>query len=112
MGKVMKHVGAEMDDVRQVFVFPPPREGRGEFTLIEDDGVTMGYRHDEYARVNLEVETQQDVIALNIRVSGNYRLPYNTVEFILPRGETRRLDTRGDEWLEANQRHFRLEIKE
>jgi len=109
MGKAMKHVGAEPDDVRQVYVFPHPTDGRGEFSLIEDDGVTLGYQHGKYARVHLQVESTRDSVSMSAQVSGDYRLSYDHIEFILPRGETRRIGSRGEDWMESNQRHFRLE---
>jgi alpha-glucosidase (family GH31 glycosyl hydrolase) len=101
MGKVMRHVGAEPDDTRQVFVFPHPAEGRGAFTLIEDDGVTLGYQRGEYAQVQLEVAAERDSVSLRAKVNGNYPLPYPTIEFILPPGETRRVDARGETWTDA-----------
>jgi alpha-glucosidase len=111
MGKAMKHVGAEPDDVRQVYVFPHPTQGHGEFTLIEDDGITLDYQQGKYTKVQLHLESNRNSISVNAQTSGNYRLPYKNIEFILPRGETRRIDSRGDEWMDSNQqRHFRLEI--
>jgi alpha-glucosidase len=95
MGKVMRHVGAEPDDVRQVFVFPHPTAGRGEFTLIEDDGLTLGYQRGEYSEVKLEVAATSDRISLQAARRGNYRLPYNRIEFILPPNETRHLTANG-----------------
>ncbi len=111
MGKAMKHVSAEPDDVRQVYVFPHPTQGHGTFDLIEDDGVTLDYQQGKYARVQMRVESKPDSMALSAHVSGDYRLPYTHIEFILPRGETRRIDSRGQEWTDSNlQRHFRLAI--
>jgi alpha-glucosidase len=111
MGKVMKHVGVEPDDVRQVCAFPHPTEGRGAFTLIEDDGVTLDYRQGKYAAVKLMVESKSDAIALSAQVSGDYRLPYNQIEFILPCGENRHIDSHGNSWIDAQERrHIKMEI--
>ena len=104
MGKVMRHVGAEPDDTRQTFVFPHPNEGRGTFTLIEDDGVTLGYQRGEYTQVRLEVAARRDTITLRAQTRGNYRLAYKTIEFILPPGETRRVDAPGDTWTDTDGR--------
>ena len=112
-GRAMKHVGGQPDDMRQVYVFPHSTQGRGTFDLIEDDGVSLDYQQGQYARVQLRVESKFDSIALSAHMSGKYRLPYNNIEFVLPRGETRRIDSRGDEWTDSNQqRHFRLAIKQ
>ncbi len=113
MGKAMKYVGAEPDDWRQVFVYPHCDEGRGEFTLIEDDGVSLNYRHGEYAQVRLSAEATREAIALYVDVSGNYPLPYDHIEFVLPRGENRRLVTRGKVWTDDQDRkHIQVDLKE
>jgi alpha-glucosidase len=113
MGKVMKHFGAKPDDWRQVFVYPHRDEGRGEFTLIEDDGVSLNYRHGEYAQVRLSVEATSEAIALRVDVSGNYPLPYDHIEFVLPRGDNRRIVTRGKVWTDDQDRkHIQVDLKE
>jgi alpha-glucosidase len=91
MGKVMRHVGAEPDDVRQVFVFPHPTAGSAVSSrLIEDDGLTLGYQRGEYSEVKLEVAATSDRISLQAVRRGNYRLPYqDRIEYILPPNETR-----------------------
>ena len=104
MGQVMRHVGAEPDDVRQVFVFPHPTAGRGEFTLIEDDGLTFGYQRGEYNEVKLEVSATSDRISLQATQRGNYRLPYQRIEFILPPHETRPVIVSGETWTDAQGR--------
>ena len=104
MGKVMRHVGAEPDDVRQVFVFPHPTAGRGEFTLIEDDGLTLGYQRGEYSEVKLEVSATRDRISLQAVRRGNYRLPYQRIEFVLPPNETRQVTVNGETWIDTQRR--------
>jgi alpha-D-xyloside xylohydrolase len=59
MGKVMRHVGEQPDDLRQACVFPDPQRGRGTFTLVEDDGISLGYQRGEYAEVTLAVEAER-----------------------------------------------------
>ncbi len=104
MGKPMKHAGAEPDDFRQAYVYPHRGEGRGAFALIEDDGVTLGYQRGEYAQVELQVNATRETIALQVNARGNYRPPYHRIEFILPPGEDRRIDARGDGWTGADGR--------
>jgi alpha-glucosidase len=108
MGKVMSHVGAEPDDARQVFVFPHPTEGRGYFTLIEDDGLTLAYQVGEFSEVKLEVLAKSDRIALQAVCSGNYTLPYHSIEFILPPNDTRKLIVDGETWTDAQGRGHAL----
>lgn len=91
MGKPMKYFGAEPDDVRQAYVFPHPVQGRGTFTLYEDDGVSTGYQRGEVAKVELQATSGPESVSLNVQVSGNYRLPYRQIEFILPSTEQRQV---------------------
>ncbi len=104
MGKTMKHIGAAPDDVRQAYLFPHPGEGRGAFTLIEDDGITLGYQRGEYARIELQVIAERDAISLRVQVHGDYPLPYTAIEFILPPGEDRRITARGEMWQDDKNR--------
>ena len=95
MGKVMRHVGEQPDDLRQAFVFPHPDHGRGTFTLIEDDGISLGYQRSEYTEVALEVSSEPDRISLQVHAPrGGYPLLYRVVEFILPSGEARPVQAR------------------
>jgi alpha-glucosidase len=90
MSQAMRYVGEQPDDRREVYVFPHPQTGRGAFTLIEDDGISLGYQRGEYTEVHLEVNAQPDQIALAVTMPRlNYPLPYRAITFILPPGETR-----------------------
>ena len=91
LGKVMRHVGEQPDDLRQVRVFPHPASGEGAFTLVEDDGISFGYQRGEVTEVRLGVRASADEVALSVEALGGYDLPYRALEFILPPGETRRL---------------------
>jgi alpha-glucosidase len=107
MGKVMRHVGQGPDDLRQAYVFPHPKHGRGTFTLIEDDGVSLGYQRGEYTQVKLEVVADPGFISLQVHSpQGRYPLEYTQVEFVLPPGETRPVnaETVGELWTDAQDR--------
>jgi alpha-glucosidase len=111
LGKVMRHFGAEPDDVRQAFVFPPPGEGRGSFGLVEDDGVTLGYQRGEFTEVALQVIADPSTLELRAKARGNFALPYSRVEFVLPRGETRVVKSRGEVWLdEQGRKHIAVAV--
>ncbi len=92
LGKAMKHVGAEPDDLREALIFPAPEGGHGEFTLVEDDGVSFGYQRGEVTRVTLAVDSTPDAITLAAPVvEGGYALPYREIVAVLPSGERRPL---------------------
>ncbi len=77
------------DDEREVYVFPGGNDD-GEFTLIEDDGISLGYQRGEYSEVRLRVSAQPDQIGLAAEVTREgYPLPYRAITFVLPEGETR-----------------------
>ncbi len=73
MGRVMPHVGAVPDDVRQVYVFPHPTEGQGTFTLVEDDGTTLDYLDGITRRVTFRWDDHRGVLSWTI--SGTYDGP-------------------------------------
>jgi len=107
LGKAMRHIGQQPDDLRQVHVAPHRKQGRGRFTLVEDDGLSLAYRRGEYSEVLLEVEAEPDSVTLSARLQHNgYPLAYRTVEFILPPNEMRPLKTDGacKTWLDSTER--------
>lgn len=93
MGKVMKHVGAQPDDMRQLLLFPHPDGGTAQFTLVEDDGVSLDYQRGAQCKLNLTLTASRDEIHLAIDQQGNYPLPYTQFEIVLPDGERRTVIT-------------------
>jgi alpha-glucosidase len=90
LGKAMRYVGEQPDDLRQIYVFPHPQQGRGSFTLIEDDGLSLDYRQGSVTEVKLTVDSQPDSVYLDIELERQgYDLPYKKIEFILPEGDQR-----------------------
>ncbi len=113
LGKVMRHVGALPDDVREVCVFPHAGQGEGAFTLVEDDGVSLGYQRGEVTEVTLRVAATEGQIALSAAPQGGYRLPYGAITFVLPPGEARPVVGEGLREIEpdaAGRRRFRLPV--
>jgi len=89
MGKSMQFVGSEMDDVRQVLVFPG-KSGQSWFDLVEDDGVTNRYRDGGQTILRLHVKSTAARIILDIEyLARGYELPYAAIDFLLPPGESR-----------------------
>jgi alpha-glucosidase len=80
---------------RLVQVFPMRRAGRSTFALYEDDGITLRYRHGDYAEVVFDVRTTDTDIELSARVTGDYALPYRLISVALPPGEQRHLSVEG-----------------
>jgi alpha-glucosidase len=89
LGRAMRHVGETPDDLRQVLVFPHGERGEGRFTLVEDDGISLGYQRGAFSEVALSVAATPREITLACAVSGGYDLSYREIEFVLPPGEAR-----------------------
>ncbi len=89
-GAVIPLAGEADPTRREVYVFPHPGAGRGSFTLVEDDGVSLDYRRGQYTEVLLEALAEPERITLSARrTRSGYALPYAEVEFVLPLGEKR-----------------------
>jgi alpha-glucosidase len=99
MGKAMMSISQTVDDVREVVVFPHPVEGAGEFTLIEDDGVSLGYQQGEVTRIHLTLYSTASEINIQVSREGDYKLPYSDIRFIVPTGEKRPVKISGTEQL-------------
>ncbi len=114
LGRWMRHVGEQPDDLRQAYVFPHPQEGRGTFTLVEDDGISLGYRRGQVTTVTLEVAAGPDRVALAVHPPrGGHPLPYREIDFVLPPGEVRPLQAPAGspQWTDdAGRRHIRLPV--
>jgi hypothetical protein len=95
--KLILEVGNQQDDDQD-------HAERGEFTLIEDDGLTLGYQRGEYSEVKLEVAATSDHISLHAIRRGNYPLPYQRIEFVLPPNETRQVTVSGKTWIDSQGR--------
>jgi alpha-glucosidase len=92
LGKVMRFVGEQADDLRQIYLFPNHQQGGGHFTLIEDDGFSLGYQRGEFTELRFDLQTNLDEIQLEINYGQQgYPLPYKSLEIILPPGEERPL---------------------
>jgi len=102
LGKVMRFVGEQVDDLRQIFLFPNRRQGSGHFTLIEDDGISLGYQRGEFTELKINLQTNLDEIQLEIDYGRHgYPLPYEALEVIVPIGEERPLKVKAPQGLQV-----------
>jgi len=77
-------------DTRRLLLFPA-QEGENTFVLYEDDGVSLAYQRGEQTQVICHLQAAPDTIHLHITIEGQYALPYDRVDVILPPGEKRSL---------------------
>jgi alpha-glucosidase len=80
---------------RHVRVFPARKSASATFALYEDDGISLRYREGDYAEVIFEIHTTATEVALSVRVSGRYELPYRRITVEFPPGEKRRISLSG-----------------
>jgi alpha-glucosidase len=90
----MKHLHDEPS--RALRIFPAGGEGRSEFTLYEDDGLTHRYKEGDHAELECAVEWTSREIVVTAKKNGGYALPYSTLRVIVPPEERRRLRLDGD----------------
>ncbi len=104
MGRSMRHVGAVPDDLRRAYAFLPPGAGRASGVIYEDDGRSFAYQRGGMTTVTLEVEGGEQTLACQAKALGGYPLPYRTLEFVFPPGETRRVLSAAETWRDADGR--------
>jgi alpha-glucosidase len=94
-GKVMQHVAAEADDLRQVHCFPP-EYGQSEFRLYEDDGISLDYKRGKFSivRISMEADKKEIIVSAQLEEKG-VKLPYKKIDVLLPQNEKRRIVTEG-----------------
>ena len=80
---------------RHVRVFPATNSASATFALYEDDGITLGYRDGDFAKVVFDMQTTARDIMLSARVEGSYALPYRQITVEFPAGEKRRISLSG-----------------
>jgi alpha-glucosidase len=99
MGKAMRFVGQQADDLREIYLFPPSGAGEAHFSLIEDDGISLDYQQGGLTQVHLALKSTLNSIKLQVTVTGNYPLPYSELRLILPANEQRPLIVSGADQL-------------
>lgn len=113
MGKLMRYIGQQPDNLRQVYSFPHRANGHSTFTLVENDGISLAYQTGEVTYVTLEMHSTPEQITLVVQAQGRYALPYTEIEFILPAGETRTVQAQAaQQWVDEDGRqHIVVPIK-
>ncbi|HTS91274.1 MAG TPA: glycoside hydrolase family 31 protein [Stellaceae bacterium] len=72
-------------------IFPAKGAGHSQFTLYEDDGIGLGYRDGDFARLTFDLQSDAQAIRLRLKKEGGYRLPYDRISIAVPAGERRRV---------------------
>ncbi len=116
MGEVVHPQFHAKDDVRQILVFPTKGKGKGSLDLHEDDGVSLAYQQGEVTQLHIQADYSEEEITFSILLDPYaYDLSYKEIEFILPKGENRKVQMNGikKQWQdETGQTHFTWSIPE
>ncbi|MGB7340247.1 MAG: TIM-barrel domain-containing protein [Phototrophicaceae bacterium] len=79
------------DSIRFIALAPVDTDHESSFTLIEDDGISLGYQNGQVTKIHMTLITSPKTIDLYVDVEGAYQLPYAYLEFGLPDNEKRSL---------------------
>ncbi len=78
------------DNKMRTYIFPHREAGHGAFTMIADDGISLGYQRGDYATVQIQMSSTPEAIQLKAGADqSQYELEYNSIDFRLPPHETR-----------------------
>jgi len=72
-------------------IFPAKRAGQSRFVLYEDDGIGLGHRDGDFARLAFDLVSDADTVRVKLSKEGGYRLPYDRITVAAPAGERRRI---------------------
>ncbi len=73
---------------RCLLIFPGPGEGKSEFELVEDDGITEA---GPVTRVMIVMSWTPDSVTVTATPTGDYALPYKTIKVSRPPADHRQL---------------------
>lgn len=82
MGKLMKHVGAEADDLREIHVFV--KEENAESVLYDDDGESFAYRDGGFSKIKVALSLRDGAWHPSIEVlHDGYKVAYQSLRLIV-----------------------------
>lgn len=90
---------------RGMQLFPHALEGQSEYTLFEDDGVSVT-NDANFAKIQIQMTTTATQIDVHVTKIGAYELPYEQIHFYIPANETRKLLVNGQELKLRDNRFF------
>lgn len=83
-------------DERGFLLFPHKQSGITSYDLFEDDGVSANYQ-ENHTIVSVQMDVDAEKIDVSYKISGKYKLPYDSINFYLPENEERKLYVNGEE---------------
>jgi alpha-glucosidase len=84
---------AQAADQRGFALFPPGAEGEFSDEFFEDDGESENYRNGDYGLWKIHLAADASCLAVSLTYSGPYPSAASEVTVLLPRQETRSLQT-------------------
>lgn len=97
-------------DERGFMLFPHKTSGKSMYKLYEDDGVSVDYLKGIYTVITVKMISNIDVIRVEVSKEGRYELPYSSVRFYLPEGETRKIIVNDKEFKLNNNNVYQIKL--
>lgn len=92
-----KYVDIQLDNERQLHLFPTLGIGEQTGHLFDDDGETNQWQQNQAIWLNWTIKTDSDSIRIDLTKRGDYRPAWKSVEVILPENEHRKLYINGQQ---------------
>ncbi|PJG84722.1 TIM-barrel domain-containing protein [Conservatibacter flavescens] len=89
------HKNTLTDNHRELFILPFINQGVSHITLFDDDGVSFDYQNNHHLLLNIELKCTSYTIELTINRHGDFIPQYQTLSFVLPHSEKRKLIVNG-----------------
>lgn len=97
-------------DERGFMLYPTFEASKTSYDLYEDDGFTNDFQKGIYTFVKVKMTSKADSIEITVSKEGKYELPYNTVKFYLPKGETRAVTINGELVVKNNENKYEIKL--
>lgn len=88
-------------DERGFLLFPHKESGSTSYDLYEDDGISANYQ-ENHTLVSVQMNADSEKINVNYKIEGEYKLPYETIRFYLPKNDHRNLYVNGEKLTKGN----------
>lgn len=98
------------DDKRSFYLFPYKKLGLSEYSLYEDDGISLNYKN-MHTKINIKMDCNEKYIEISLNKKGNFELPYKKISFYLPKTESRALVVNKEILQEVSNRKFVYDLK-
>lgn len=104
---------SQRDDKRVILAYPGDSTV-SQFNLVEDDGITLGYKRGERTVIQLEMKGTADSIEIGAKfLQTSFTVQYSEIEWVFPQNERREVKGADRTWKADDGRiHASLQVPE